>query len=85
MNQKSLKRKNQLHENVSLLMQVGLFSFLLIVSGWYNRKQPIREQHESKTVSPFEDESQPQDIQRASETSDQHLFRIYHLGKNRNP
>ena len=74
-----------MHENVSLLMQVGLFSSLLIVSGWYNRKQPIKEQHESKLVSPYDDENQLQDIQRASETSNQHLFWIYPLSENRKP
>jgi hypothetical protein len=84
MKQISVKRK-KMHENVSLLMRVGLFSSLLIVSGWYNRKQPIREQHESKMASPYEVKSQLKDIQRASETSNQHLFRMYHLSKNRNP
>jgi hypothetical protein len=80
-----VKRKNQIHENVSLLMQVGLFSALLIISGWYNRKQLIKEQHESKFVSAYDVKSQLKDIQRAPKTSNQHLFRIDHLSKNSNP
>jgi hypothetical protein len=80
-----VKRKNQIHENVSLLMQVGLFSSLLMVSGWYNRKQSMKEQHESKFVSPYDVKSQLKDIQQTSETSNQHLFRLNHLSKNSNP
>jgi hypothetical protein len=81
----SVKRKNQIHENVSLLMQVGLFSSLLIVSDWYNRKQSIKQQHESRFVSPYDVKSQLKDIQRASETSNQHLFRLDHLSRKSNP
>jgi hypothetical protein len=75
-----------MHEYVSPLMQLGVFGFLLIVSSWYNPKQSKKEQPESKFVSAYGVQGQPENIQRGSETSNQHfsedkLFRINQSSK----
>jgi hypothetical protein len=86
----SATRKTQVHENISLLMQLGVFSFLLIVSSWYNPKQSKQGQHAGKLVPAYYGEGQHKAMQQPSETSNQHYFkdellRMDRAGRNNNP
>jgi hypothetical protein len=66
--------KKQVHEYVSVLMQLAAFVFLLLVSGWYNDRPAKQKQHKRKSVSDYAVKSLHNDILRAAETSETALF-----------
>jgi hypothetical protein len=67
-------RKKPIHENVSGLLKLGLFGFLLIASSQYKYKEPEQKQQESKFVSAYAPKSQQRDKPDASGISKQQSF-----------